>query len=149
MASAKIDILGQNDLELITQLYNQIYKPARELEFFKRRFLGRYNALIMLAAVENRPAGFFLGFELKPSVFFCWLFGVLPDYRRQGIASQLSEAAQAWAKQHGYISIRMECHNKHRAMLHMGIKQDYEIVGIRWDPDRGENLVIFEKILED
>jgi hypothetical protein len=23
----------------------------------------------------------------------------------------------------------------------------YDIVGIRWDPDRGDNLVIFEKVL--
>ena len=27
------------------------------------------------------------------------------------------------------------------------IKQEYDIVGMRWDPDRGDNLVIFEKVL--
>ena len=24
---------------------------------------------------------------------------------------------------------------------------EYDMVGIRWDPDRGDNLVIFEKVL--
>jgi hypothetical protein len=33
-------------------------------------------------------------------------------------------------------------------MLHLAISQSYDIVGIRWDPDRGENLVIFEKALQ-
>ena len=23
----------------------------------------------------------------------------------------------------------------------------YDIVGVRWDPDRGDNLVLFEKVL--
>jgi GNAT superfamily N-acetyltransferase len=80
-------------------------------------------------------------------VFFSWLYGVLPDYRRNGIATQLMDAVQAWASQHGYESIRFECHNQHRPMLHLAISQGYDVVGIRWDPDRGNNLVIFEKVL--
>jgi hypothetical protein len=57
------------------------------------------------------------------------------------------DAVQAWVGQHGYDSIRFECHNQHRPMLHLAISQGYDVVGIRWDPDRGNNLVIFEKLL--
>ena len=32
-------------------------------------------------------------------------------------------------------------------MLHLAIDLNYDIVGIRWDADRTENLVIFEKNL--
>jgi hypothetical protein len=32
-------------------------------------------------------------------------------------------------------------------MLHLAIAKEYDIVGMRWDPDRGDNLVIFEKVL--
>jgi len=148
MANAKIDILGLGDLELVTNLYNQIFKPARDIEFFRRRFKGRYNGLIMVASVEEREIGFLLGFELKPSAFFVWLYGVQADFRRQGIAEQLLEAAGAWAKDQGYASVRMECHNQHRPSLHMAIKQMYDIVGIRWDSDRGDNLVLFEKLMD-
>ena len=97
--------------------------------------------------LDERPVGFFLGFELKPSVFFSWLYGVLPEFRRKAIASQLMDAVHAWAKQNDYESIRFECHNQHRPMLHLAIARMYDIVGIRWDPDRGDNLVIFEKVL--
>jgi GNAT superfamily N-acetyltransferase len=148
MANAKIDIVDPKDVELISSMYGQIFKPAREQEFFRRRFRGRYNVLIMVASLDNREVGFYLGFELKPTVFFTWLIGVMPDCRRQGIASQLLEAAEAWAREHEYTSIRMECHNQMRPLLHMGVRHMYDIVGIRWDLDRGDNLVILEKLLD-
>ena len=101
----------------------------------------------MVARMQERPVGFFLGFELKPQVFFAWFYGVLADFRRQGIASQLMEAVHSWAKQNDYEVIRFECHNQARPMLHLAITQDYDIVGMRWDSDRGDNLLIFEKSL--
>jgi GNAT superfamily N-acetyltransferase len=147
MADAIIDIVGPEDLPDIVRLYNQIFRPTRDLESFRRRYLGRYNVLQMLARVGDRPVGFFLGFELKPMVFFAWFYGVIPEFRRQGIASQLMDAVHSWAEQNEYESIRFECHNQHRPMLHLAIAKEYDIVGMRWDPDRQANLVIFEKSL--
>ena len=147
MADAVIEMVGPEDLPVIVQLYNQIFRPPRDLESFRRRYRGRYNILQLVARLQDRPVGFFLGFELKPTVFFAWFYGVLPDHRRSGIASQLIEAVHSWAKQNDYESIRFECHNQHRPMLHLAIALEYDIVGIRWDPDRGDNLVIFEKVL--
>lgn len=147
MADAIIELVGPNELPLIVSIFNQIIRPPRDVDTFRRRFRGRYNVLQLIARVDDRPVGFFLGFELKPDVFFSWFYGVLPDFRRQGIASQLMDAVHAWAKQNEYTSIRFECHNQHRPMLHLAIALGYDIVGIRWDPDRGDNLVIFEKVL--
>jgi len=149
MADAVIDIIGQDELPLVVELYNQIFRPARDEEFFRRRYLGRHNVLQMIAQVNQRPVGLFLGFELKPRVFFAWFYGVLPTFRRQGIASQLMEAVHEWAQTNEYDAIRFECHNPHRPILHLGIAQEYDIVGIRWDPDRGANLVLFQKTLRD
>ena len=147
MADAIIDIIGPEDLPVVVSLYNQIFRPLRDVESFQRRYLGRYNVLQMVAHVDDRPVGFLLGFELKPGIFFSWFYGVLSDYRRQGIASQLMEAVHGWARLNDYESIRFECHNQHRPMLHLGIAKEYDIVGIRWDPDRGANLVLFQKTL--
>lgn len=145
MADAIIDIVGVADLPVIADMYNQIFRPQRDVESFHRRYRGRYNILQMIARLEDRPVGFFLGFELKPTVFFAWFYGVLPDFRRQGIASQLMDAVHDWVRQQEYDIIRFECHNQHRPMLHLSIALGYDIVGIRWDPDRCDNLVIFEK----
>jgi GNAT superfamily N-acetyltransferase len=147
MADAIIDIVGPDEMPLICNLYNQIFRPPRDVDSFHRRYRGRYNVLQLIARIGDRPVGLFLGFELKPTVFFAWFYGVLPDFRRQGIASQLMEAVHSWARQNEYDSVRFECHNQQRPMLHLGIAGEYDIAGIRWDPDRGDNLVIFEKVL--
>jgi GNAT superfamily N-acetyltransferase len=147
MADAIIERVGPEELPMIAQMYNQIFRPPRNLEGFRRRFRGRYNVLSLVARIEDQPVGFFIGFELKPTVYFAWFYGVLPEFRRQGIASQLMDAVHAWARQNDYESVRFECHNQHRAMLHLAIALEYDIVGMRWDPDRGDNLVIFEKVL--
>jgi GNAT superfamily N-acetyltransferase len=134
-------------MPVIVDLYNRIFRPHRDLDSFERRFRGRYNVLRLLARVNREPTGFFLGFELKPTVFFAWFYGVAPEWRRLGIASQLMEVVHEWARQQDYESVRFECHNQHRPMLHLAIAKEYDIVGMRWDPDRGDNLVIFEKVL--
>ncbi len=145
MADVIIDLLAPDDLAVIGQLYNQIFRPHTDAEHFHRRYLGRHNVVQMVARLDERAAGFALGFELKPRVFFAWFYGVLPAYRRQGIASQLMEAMHSWARQNDYESIRFECHNQHRAMLHLAINNEYDIIGIRWDGDRGDNLIQLQK----
>jgi GNAT superfamily N-acetyltransferase len=147
MADAIIDLVGADELPLISKLYNQIFRPGRDIESFRRRFRGRYNVLMLVARLNDQPVGFFIGFELKPDVFFAWFYGVVPEHRREGIASQLMDAVHSWAQQNEYESIRFECHNQHRPMLHLAIELGYDIVGMRWDPDRGDNLLIFEKVL--
>jgi GNAT superfamily N-acetyltransferase len=147
MADAIIERYDPEELGVVSELYNQIFRPPRDQESFRRRFRGRYNVQQLIARLGDRPVGFVLGFELKPNVYFAWFYGVLPEFRRQGIASQLMEAVHSWAQQNDYESIRFECHNQHRPMLHLAIALGYDIVGIRWDPDRGDNLVIFEKVL--
>lgn len=149
MANAEVVVVGPGELPLITELYNEIFRPPQTIEFFRRRFLGRYNILLLVANIEGRPVGFAAGFELKPSVFFSWLCGVHSDYRRSGVGAQLMEAMFAWAAEREYRYVRMECHNHHRPVLHMAIRSGFNIVGVRWDPDRGENLVICEKQIAD
>ena len=149
MANADVVVVGPTELPLIVDMFNEIFRPPHDVEFFRRRLRGRYNSLLLVANLDGRPAGFSTGFELKPTVYFSWLTGVLPDSRRHGIASQLHEAQCAWATEHEYQYIRMECHNSHRPILHMAIAMDFNIVGYRWDPDRSDNLIIFEKTLLD
>ena len=147
MADAVIDVVSVDELPMVVDLYNKIFRPAKTLESFQRRYQGRHNVLQLVARVKNQPVGFFLGFELKPDTFFAWFYGVLPDHRRDGLGSQLMEAAQTWATQNQYETIRLECHNQHRPMLHLAIDLGYDIVGMRWDAARAENLLVFEKNL--
>jgi GNAT superfamily N-acetyltransferase len=147
MANADIEIVGQDELELITALYNDIFRPPKDADFFRRRFRGRLGVVMLVAHLDRKPVGFATGFELKPSTFFAWLCGVLPAARRCAVASQLMEALHQWARDQGYRNVRFECYSRHRPMLHLAIKAGYDIVGIRWDPDGHDNLIIFEMSL--
>jgi hypothetical protein len=44
--------------------------------------------------------------------------------------------------------IRFECYNKQRPMRHLAITQDFHIVGIRYDREAGDNLIIMERETE-
>lgn len=149
MANADILVATNEDIPVLTRLYNEIFRPARDEQFFRRRFMGRHNVLLLLASMDRRPVGFAVGFELKPTIHFSWLAGVVPELSRQGIARQLLEAQHAWATENGYQYVRMECHNAHRAVMHLAIDLGYDIIGLRWDNERTENLIIFEKTLSD
>ena len=149
MADAIIDRINPTDLDTITHLYNNIFRPERDEAFIRRRFEGRRAILAQVARIEHDAVGFYLGFELKPDTHFVWLVGVVPDLRRSGIATQLMHAAQDWAATEGYRFIRFECDNRIRPFLHFGIANDYDIAGLRWDPERLTNLVIFQKAVID
>jgi GNAT superfamily N-acetyltransferase len=147
MADAVVDLLGTEDLPIIVQLYNQIFRPPRDLEDFQRRYLGRHNVVQMVARIGDHPVGFLLGFELKPRVFFVWFLGIVSTSRRQGVGSQLLDAIESWARQNDYDSIRFECHNQARPMLHLALTHEFNIIGIRWDSDRDDNLIQWQKQL--
>lgn len=149
MAQAEIIIADERLLPQAVELYNGIFRPKREVDFFKRRFLGRYNPLTLLARVDDRPVGFWIGFELKPGMFYHWLGGVLSDRRRQGVARQLQEAQQSWAKEHGYEYVRCECLNHQREFLHFAIALGFDLVGSRWDSTHADTMIVFEKNLVD
>lgn len=149
MSEAVIETVSPDRLQLVTDLFNQIFRQSRTMDSFTRRFQGRHNLLLILARHEptGEPMGFFIGFEMKPTVFYAWFYGVVAEYRRQGVGSQLMETAQIWAAERGYRRIRLECLNSHRPLLHLAVQLGYDVVGLRYDADQKENLVLFEKTL--
>lgn len=149
MAQADIIIADDRLLPQAVELYNVMFRPRRDVDFFKRRFLGRHNVLTLIAKLGDAPVGFWIGFELKPGMFYHWLGGVVTDARRQGIGRQLYEAQYAWAKDHSYEHIRYECLNHQREFIHFALDTGADIVGLRWDSSHADNLIVFERTLTD
>ena len=147
MIEASITQVGMDSLPKIAEIYNQIFRPTRTAEDLLKRFERRYKPLLLLAEAKDKPVGFFLGYEWKPSTYYGWFYGVMPEFRRQGITSQLMDYAHKWAEEQNYRNFRIECFNSQRPMLHLAIELSFDIVGIRFDSDRKENLILFEKKL--
>jgi len=147
VAQTDIYIADERMLQEAVDLYNEIFRPRRSREFFERRFRGRLNPLTLLAKQGNRSVGFWIGFEHKPGMYYHWLGAVVPELRRQGIARQLQEAQQAWARDHECEYIRCECLNHQREFIHFAVSAGYDVVGIRFDSTHMDNLIVFEKSL--
>ena len=147
MADVIVDLMAPDDLAEIVSLYNQIFRPARDKEHFARRYLGRQDIVQLVARSGDQPVGFLLGFELKPRVFFLWFLGVVSTHRRQGVASQLLDALHSWCGQNDFETIRGECFNGQRSMLYLALEHEYDIIGLRWDTDHGDNLILLQKTL--
>ncbi len=147
MANVEIIRMGPAEYGLVCDLYNAVFRPSQDVSYFGCRLANRAS-LVMVAELERRPVGFLCSYELRPSTFYNWLTGVIPDARRMGVASQLMAAEQAWARARGYEMSRLECYNQSRGMLLLAIQQGYDIVGLRWDSHMSGNLVIFEKSLD-
>lgn len=74
MADALIEVVGPETLPVLVKLYNQIFRPSREIASFNRRYLGRHNVLQLLARVQSEAVGFFYRFRIKT---ICFLHMVL------------------------------------------------------------------------
>lgn len=149
MANAEITRVGPGEYGLVCDIYNQIFVPPVEPDYFESRLTTHKDSICLIAQLDGKPAAFLCGYGLRPTTFYSWLCGVLPDARRMGVARQLFDAEQAWAAEHDYEMMRLECNNQSRPALQLAIAHKYDIVGIRWDTRSSTNLVIFEKVLDD
>lgn len=94
----------------------------------------------------ERLAGFKLGYE-REGFFYSWLGGVLPEYRRQGVARLLADAQEAWALQNGYASVTFKTRNRHKAMLLFALKNGFFITGFEAKEDPTESRIWLRKAL--
>ncbi len=118
-------------------------------EYEKR--LSSVPHLILVAWHERTPVGFKVGYERKEPLlqaspyFYSWMGGVLPDYRRKGIAKALADTQEEWARQHNYPHVTFKTRNRHRGMLLFGISNGFQIIRVEAREDIGENRILLRK----
>ena len=112
------------------------------------RLAGRVSHLL-IALCDGVPAGFKIGYALDDTVFYSWLGGVLPPFRRQGIAQFLLQAQQAWALNQGYHRIEVKTRNSFPAMLMMLIKNGYQLIELEKAESVADNRLRLAKVLTE
>jgi len=103
--------------------------------------------LVQFALIEEKIAGFKLGYGKTPTLFYSWMGGVLPHYRKMGVAKTLAKQQEQWAKQQGYTHIGMKTRNYLKNMLHFALSNDFYITGIETHPQPLDNRILLEKCL--
>ena len=125
----KIKIIN-GKIETAVQLMQHLPEfsgPYNFTEIHKR--INKAPHLNLIAFVDEIPAGFKLGYE-RDAYFYSWLGGVLPKYRRLGIAQKLADEQEKWAKKNKYDSIIFKTRNRHKAMLAFSLKNGFNIFKI-------------------
>jgi GNAT superfamily N-acetyltransferase len=95
--------------------------------FYEDRLLDRV-FLALVAEQSGRLVGFKVGYESEfPDVFYSWMGGVLPEFRKRGIASQLADFQEKWVKEKGFKSVFFKTRNRFPAMICLGLKRGFKI----------------------
>ena len=98
-------------------------------EAFENRLSGG-NSLVLIAEKEHKPVGFKCGYEKNSTVFYSWMGGVLPEYRRKGVAKDLLNRMESWCRIKGYEKLLLKTLNRHKNMLLFSIKNDFNILEV-------------------
>lgn len=135
-------------LEEIHRLYQHIpeFGNLHSLNDLQQR-IGAAPMHALIAEVDGRAAGFKLGYQQQDRVFYSWLGGVVPGFRRHGVALALLAEQERWARAQGYCQLRVKTRNQFRAMLMMLIGHHYQTVQLEKKGEVADYRLLLEKTL--
>ena len=115
-----------DDAVMVSANVPEFDDPYERSEYSKR--LNSTAHHILTAYDDQDPIAFKIGYQRhSDGSFYSWMGGVLPYYRRKGIANNLADHQEIWAKKNGYNSIRMQTREKHIEMLALAINRGFLI----------------------
>ena len=115
-----------DDAVMVSANIPEFDDPYKIQEYSKR--LNGTAHQILTAYDDHNPIAFKIGYHRhSDGSFYTWMGGVLPNYRRKGIANNLADHQEAWAKKKSYNSIKVQTRSKHNAMLTLLINRGFQI----------------------
>ena len=102
--------------------FNSPYK----IEEYKKRCAGKY--LVLIAEIDNQSVGFKIGYDrFNNGSFYSWMGGVLPKFRRMGVAYSLANLQEKWATKNEFSSILLKTRQKHDGMIAFSLNRGFII----------------------
>ena len=122
---------------------------------FDEQGLGYYEdriddkkSLVIIAYIDDEPAGYLIGYDKSgDGSFYCWLAGVLPEFRKKGVLKKMMNYLYDWAKRKGYKKIFIKTRNKRKEMLSYLVKNGFDVVKVSKREPQAENRILMEKLL--
>lgn len=137
--------IRKGDIETVVQISKNIpeFHNPHPVEEYQRRLTGQLH-LCLIAYQDNQVAGFKVGYS-KGDYFYSWMGGILPEFRRMGIAAALMFAQHQWAKQQGFKGVEFKTRNGLKPMLLFGIKSGFDIIGLDKRSNVAEHRILLRK----
>ena len=135
------------ELQAAQLLVPELHGGRAEIDLIKRLSLAEH--LILIAWHGKDIAGFKVGYALNQDTFYTWLGGVVPGFRRKGVARLLATRQETWAQIKGFKYIRLKTRNCFPAMLQFAIGSGFQIIELDARKLRKQNRIILEKELSN
>jgi GNAT superfamily N-acetyltransferase len=135
-----------NDAFSLHQQIPEFQIDASTRDQLTERINSVKEALILVAYVDNQPAGYLMGYE-RYSSYYIWIAGVLPNYRREGIFVQLMNRVEQWALKKNYKSLTIKTRNSFKSMLLFLVSHDFKFIDIDKRDSTNNHRLILEKTI--
>ncbi|WP_435260921.1 GNAT family N-acetyltransferase [Tenacibaculum sp. nBUS_03] len=135
----------KKQLQVLINLYSSIFEDA-QINFFIERIKQKKDVLSIIAYEDDIPIGFKIGYQYNQTIFYSWIGGVLPKYRKRKVASTLAFSQEKWAKKKGYSKLRTKSMNRFKPMLIFNLKNGFDIIQVYTNESK-QTKIVFEKRL--
>ncbi|MEL7121052.1 MAG: GNAT family N-acetyltransferase [Bacteroidota bacterium] len=122
------------------------FKVSYPLSEYNKRLSG-VRSLLLGAYIDNQAAGFKIGYE-REDYFYSWMGGVVPQYRKMGVASQLAMHQEAWAHEQGFEAVVFKTRNHLTQMLLFALSNGFQIIDIQKKEQIADYRILLQKHLD-
>lgn len=127
-------------MEIREGSFSEALEVLRELPEFDRLLstdhymerMANKTQLIVIAIINNQVAGCKVAYDrFEDGSLYSWLGGVIPQYRKMGLAKKMADYQEAWALYNGFSAIRFKTLNRHKAMLTFAINNGFQVFNVK------------------
>jgi GNAT superfamily N-acetyltransferase len=140
----RIVVVDLTALDIVKELNASVFGEERVINTFDREDL-----YILLAYLAERPIAFKIGYRESRFVYYSAKGGVLPEFRRMGIARRMLHEMTDLARAHGFIRFAFDTFpNRHPGMTILGLKEGFRVVKADYNTVYRDFRLRFEKSLK-
>jgi len=113
------------------------------------RYKGK-KTLFLAAYIGKKPVGYMTAYDrFADKSFYCWMTGVIPEYRNHGVLSAMMNYLFKWAGLNQFSKIKLKTRNERREMLAYLVKRGFFFTSIEAREDVKDNRILLERHIEE
>ena len=115
------------------QVHLQIpeFEDEVPLSRFEEQLATSDQQQILIAYFNDQPAGYMVSYDrYKDGSIYCWMTGVLPEFRRHGVLKAMMNELIDWAKTAGFKKMKIKTRNSRREMLGFLVKNGFNFLEV-------------------